>query len=159
MSWNDATEILTIEECWALLDRDEVGRLAVDVGGHPDVFPVNYVVDDGSIVFKTGAGTKFAAAVLSRDVAFEIDGREPETRTVWSVVAKGVAHEVDDMMDRFDAEDLPHYPWVAEQKPSYVRITPEVVTGRRFHVVDSARLEPAGSDRSYHPGEPRLHPD
>ena len=89
----------------------------------------------------------------------ELPGREPETRTVWSVVAKGIAHEVDDMFDRFDAEDLPLYPWVAEQKPSYVRITPEVVTGRRFHVVDSARLEPAGSDRSYHPGEPRLHPD
>lgn len=142
-----------------MLDREQVGRLAVDVGGHPDVFPVNYVVDDGSIVFKTSAGTKFSAAVLSRHVAFEIDGREPETRTVWSVVAKGVANEVDNMFERFAAEDLPLYPWVAEQKPSYVRITPNHLTGRRFHVIDRADLEPDEHDRSYHPGEPKIHPD
>ena len=159
MTGNTATEAMTQDECWSMLDRQVVGRLAVDVGGHPDIFPINYVVDDATIVFKTSAGTKFAAAVLSRNVAFEIDGFEADQRTVWSVVLKGVAHEVENMYDRFEAEDLPLYPWVAEQKPSYVRVTPTIVTGRRFHVVDTAALDQPADMGEYHPGAPQLRPD
>jgi len=36
---------LSEEECWALLSRRELGRLALTVQGEPDIFPVNYVVD------------------------------------------------------------------------------------------------------------------
>ena len=53
-----AIERLDPEECWALLGQMNVGRLAVLVEGHPDIFPVNYVLDGQGIVFRTGAGTK-----------------------------------------------------------------------------------------------------
>ncbi len=159
MNTTSATETVTQAECWSILGRHDVGRLAVDIAGRPDIFPINYVVDGESIVFKTGAGTKFAGAVLGRHVAFEIDGSERDNRTVWSVVVKGIAHELDNMYDRFEADDLPLYPWVAELKPNYVRIEPGLVTGRRFHVVDEAQLEPDGDRPDHHPGEPRLRPD
>lgn len=179
-------EQLTLAECWELLDDTSVGRLAVDVAGRPDIFPVNYIVDGSSIVFRTGAGTKLAGAVLGRYVAFEIDGIHPDDRTVWSVVVKGVAREITNMFERFAAEDLPLYPWVADPKPNFVRIEPELVTGRRFHVVDSADLDqhtehktPADDalraqaraterwnlavlpdgELPHHKGAPKLHPD
>lgn len=171
-------EILDETECWDLLDRTSVGRLAVDVAGQPDIFPINFVVDDGSIVFRSGAGTKLAAAVLLHHVAFEIDGYEPGERTAWSVVVKGRAHEIERMDDVFAAEQLPLFPWVAHPKPNTVRITPTTVTGRRFHVVDDVAPDSsigwATADQGeaasrlavvpepgaeYHPGAPRLHAD
>jgi hypothetical protein len=125
---------LTVDDCWELLRFTEVGRLAVSVGEWPDIFPVNYVVDDRSIVFRTAEGTKLAAAVLGRAVAFEIDGYDPDGGEAWSVVAKGPAIELGSMVELFAAEDLPLFPWHASPKPRYVRIRPEAVTGRRFEV-------------------------
>ena len=95
----DLTEILDEPTCWELLEESTVGRLGVDVGGQPDIFPINYVVDRRAIVFRTSAGTKLAAAVLMRHVAFEIDGYEPADRSVWSVVVKGFAAEVERLSD------------------------------------------------------------
>ena len=134
-------EELSGERCWALLRlrSSDVGRLAVCVGEYPDVFPVNYVVDDRSIVFRTAEGTKLAAAVLGRAVAFEVDGYDREGGEAWSVVAKGPAIELGTTIDLFAAEDLPRFRWHASPKPRYVRIRPEVLTGRRFTVTRVTR--------------------
>jgi len=170
----DLTEILDEPACWELLEGNTVGRLAVDAGGQPDIFPINYVVDHGSIVFRTGAGTKLAAAVLMRHVAFEIDGYDPDDRSVWSVVIKGFATELERLTEILTAEDLPLYPWIATIKPSFVRIDAREVTGRRFHVADdvapdtsigwadTSAVDPAVAPApglAYHPGAPRMHPD
>jgi len=135
----EATEILGETECWELLDHTTVGRLAVDIAGQPDIFPINFVVDDRGIVFRSAAGTKLAGAVLNGVVAFEIDGYQPGDRTAWSVVVKGNARPIERMQEMFDAEDLPLFPWLAWDKPNFVRIEPTVVTGRRYHIVDDAR--------------------
>jgi len=87
------TEVLTTHECWELLRESVVGRLAVTVAGSPDIFPVNPIVDHGTIVFRTSAGTKFAAT-KGNEVAFEVDGYDAGTAQAWSVVAKGRAHEI-----------------------------------------------------------------
>lgn len=128
--------ILELDEhqCWDLLRSQEVGRLAVAIANHPDIFPVNYVVDHASVVFRTAEGTKLAAAVLGESVAFETDG-ESEGEA-WSVVVKGRAVEIEQMYELFDALDLPLYPWHAAPKHRFVRILPELVTGRRFRVAD-----------------------
>ena len=47
---------LTFDQCWELLEDDTVGRLALVVDGHPEIFPVNYVVHRRSIVFRTAGG-------------------------------------------------------------------------------------------------------
>jgi nitroimidazol reductase NimA-like FMN-containing flavoprotein (pyridoxamine 5'-phosphate oxidase superfamily) len=127
--------ILEPDECWALLEASEVGRLAVAIRNHPDVFPVNYVVDRGAGVFRTAEGTKLAAAVLGVSVAFEIDGYDPDAGEAWSIVVKGRAVEIERMQDVFEALDLPLFPWHAAPKHRFVRIEPDDVSGRRFHVV------------------------
>jgi Pyridoxamine 5'-phosphate oxidase len=82
------TEVLTTDACWRLLDDSAVGRLAVVRGGEPDIFPVNYVVDHGGILFRTAAGPKLAAA-RDRVVAFEADGYTAQDSSAWSVVVQG----------------------------------------------------------------------
>jgi uncharacterized protein len=138
MSAHPPTGTLVLEphECWSLVRSAEVGRLAVAIMDRPDIFPVNHVVDGGTIVFRTAEGTKLAAAVLGEAVAYEVDGYDAEAGDAWSVVVKGRAVELKRMQELFDANDLPLFPWHAAPKSRFVRIEPESITGRRFHVVD-----------------------
>ena len=174
MTIQNGIEHLEPERCWELLEATSVGRLAVDIAGRPDIFPINFVCDDQTIVFRTAPGTKLAGAALMHHVAFEIDGYEPTDRVAWSVVVHGWAEQVERMNDVYDAQDLPLFPWVAFPKPDFVRITPREISGRRFHVIDevvpdtSIGWEPVDAtppavaprpDAEYHPGAPRLHPD
>ena len=128
--------ILEANQSWALLRSSEVGRLAVSIGNYPDIFPVNFVVDHGTVVFRTAEGTKLAAAVLGTAVAFEVDGYDADAGEAWSVVIKGRAVEIERMQDVFDALELPLFPWHASPKHRFVRIEPDDVSGRRFDVVD-----------------------
>jgi uncharacterized protein len=127
--------VLDVNTCWALLRETEVGRLAVVVDGGPEIFPVNYVVDHGTVVFRTADGTKLSAAV-SGDVAFEADGLDRETGQAWSVVIKGSGGEIRELDDLLDASDLALSPWHGSPKHHFVRIVPVEVTGRRFPVAD-----------------------
>lgn len=120
------------EECWRLLRLTTVGRLAVSVRNRPDIFPVNYVVDDKTIVINTAPGTKLAAAVLGRGVAFEVDVLDPINRTGWSVVLKGPAAEVDDLAELLQVEALDLESWSSTDKSRYLRLVPNSVTGRRM---------------------------
>jgi nitroimidazol reductase NimA-like FMN-containing flavoprotein (pyridoxamine 5'-phosphate oxidase superfamily) len=126
--------ILEPDLCWNLLRSTEVGRLAVSIMDQPDIFPINFVVDHGTVVFRTAEGTKLAAAVLGRGVAFEADGLDVGAGEAWSVVIKGQAGEVLEMIEVFEATDLPLFPWLTSPKPRFVRIVPESITGRSFHV-------------------------
>ena len=130
--------VLATNECFDLLRTQQVGRLAVAIGQHPDIFPINYAVDGGSVVFRTAEGTKLAGALLTPAVAFEADGVIEGSDEAWSVVVKGRAREIGKMFELLDALDLPLYPWQVAPKPRFVRIVPDEVTGRRFTVVDPA---------------------
>jgi uncharacterized protein len=127
-------DVLDTQTCWQLLAGEEVGRLAVSVHRHPDIFPVNYAVDDQTIVFRTAEGTKLFALFANSSVAFEVDSYDAVSGTAWSVVIKGRAAEIP-MQDLSDNLAFPLFPWTATPKPRFVRVVPEEITGRRFHVV------------------------
>src|SRR5512141_2829859 len=91
-----AVEHLENHECWRLLRSVTVGRLAVWVDDHPDIFPINYKVDHGSLVFRTGDGTKLQAATGDTPVALEADGVDADSGIAWRVVTKGQAAPVKD---------------------------------------------------------------
>jgi nitroimidazol reductase NimA-like FMN-containing flavoprotein (pyridoxamine 5'-phosphate oxidase superfamily) len=138
------TEILSTNECWVLLRGSVVGRLAVIVDGDPDIFPVNPVVDHGTIVFRTAAGAKLAAT-KGRNVAFEVDGYDVGTARAWSVVVKGKAQEIWETEETLRALRLPLYPWQPGRKPRFLRVEPTSVTGRRF-VVDGGYVSARPDD-------------
>jgi nitroimidazol reductase NimA-like FMN-containing flavoprotein (pyridoxamine 5'-phosphate oxidase superfamily) len=125
-------EMLDEKECLRLLATVEVGRLGVIEGGAVLILPVNFVVSDEGVVFRTAPGAKLRAAQRS-PVTLEVDAVDPATRTGWSVLVRGRAEEI----TRFDApavrqlRELPLDPW-AGNKPVWMRIEPTVVTGRRL---------------------------
>jgi nitroimidazol reductase NimA-like FMN-containing flavoprotein (pyridoxamine 5'-phosphate oxidase superfamily) len=128
-------QILDPATCWALLREQEVGRLAVAVGGEPEIFPINYLVDGEQLLFRTAEGTKLAFVAASGRVAFEIDGYDPGANEAWSVILKGRAELLEHFEDIYAAEDTPLFPWNASPKQWFVRITPQELSGRRFGVV------------------------
>ncbi|QEE61175.1 pyridoxamine 5'-phosphate oxidase family protein [Salinibacterium sp. dk2585] len=132
MSLSDESPITSLsdDECWGLLPTSQLGRLAVSVGGSPDIFPVNYVVDGRSVVFRTAEGTKLLELTINSNVAFEADGWDE--LTAWSVVVRGTARQLERQRDILRADELPLRPWTPTLKYIYVRISPEVVTGRRI---------------------------
>ena len=131
----DPTEELAEDQCWELLARARTGRLAVAIGEHPDIFPIHHVVDGRTIVFRTAPGTKLAAAVMGTGVAFEVDHTDEVGGVAWSVVLKGLARELHTVEEMTRAEELPLYPWDSGDKHHFVAITPQEITGRRFHAV------------------------
>lgn len=135
------TEALTVldpQACWNLLAGEQVGRLAVSVAGRPDIFPLNFAVVDGAIVFRTAEGTKLLSIVLGPIVAFEVDGYDAAAGTAWSVVVKGWADEVSSY-EQLDDLAFPVFPWSATPKSRFVRVRPTEITGRRFTVVPDRR--------------------
>lgn len=122
---------LTVGECWARLREKSVGRLAVVVERRPDLFPVNFVVNHGTVVFRTATGSKLLSAV-QQPVAFEVDGWDEATGAVWSVVVRGRARKAREPYEVLDALTLPLTPWHRGAKPWFVIIEPESVTGRAF---------------------------
>lgn len=129
-----AVEVLGASACWDLLRTVSVGHLAVVVDGHPEIFPVNYKVDQESVVFRTGEGTKLHAVAGPAAVALEADGTDQEKRIAWSVEVKGHAVVLEPSPDLMRGVGLTLFPWQAGRKDYFVRIIPTAVTGRRFKV-------------------------
>ncbi|MGX1161285.1 nitroimidazol reductase NimA-like FMN-containing flavoprotein (pyridoxamine 5'-phosphate oxidase superfamily) [Pseudarthrobacter sp. SLBN-100] len=50
-----------------------VGRLAFWIDDRPDIFPLNYIVDHGTVVFRTAEGSKFASAIGEIPVALQAE--------------------------------------------------------------------------------------
>src|SRR4051794_17091503 len=129
-----AFEELSTEACHRHLRQEHVGRMAVVVGDHPEIFPVNYVVDENNDVwFRTDAGTKLDAVEPAHNVAFEIDGIDESFEAGWSVLVVGQAHRTadPDAIARVDALGLA--PWAPGEKENVVQIKAAKVTGRRIY--------------------------
>lgn len=123
-------EILDETECWRLLAANGLGRLAVLGDDGIDIFPINYVVNDHVIFFRSAPGAKLAELTVNPEVTFEVDGTQRWKH--WSVVAKGRAQRLG-LDSEIEASgvlelegDSPTEKW------NYVRIVPGKVTGRRF---------------------------
>jgi nitroimidazol reductase NimA-like FMN-containing flavoprotein (pyridoxamine 5'-phosphate oxidase superfamily) len=136
--------VLSPAQCWELVRESVVGRLAIATADGPDIFPVNHVVDHGSVVFRTALGTKLIGAV-GQMVAFEVDGYDLADASAWSVVLKGYAVEISRQDEVIDAMYLPLFPWHAGPKGHFVRIDSGVITGRRFEVLGGARASASGA--------------
>src|SRR3954453_22239878 len=90
---------LDAEECWSLLAGEQLGRLAYRLVDEIHVVPVNYGVNDGSLVVRTGAGNKLLAAELKSEVGFEIDGFAADD-VAWSVLVRGRLRHLDERRAR-----------------------------------------------------------
>ena len=123
-------EIVPRKECLRLLGGQKVGRLGFLVGDQPMILPVNYAVQGGVVVFRTGEGSKLDAAIGTK-VAFEVDDIDVSAGSGWSVVVQGVAEDITDSDDWFVESLRQVSTWRPSAAHHYVRITLGVISGRR----------------------------
>ena len=89
-------------------------------------------------MFRSALGSKFHALIRAADAAFEIDGIDEGSRTGWSVIVRGVTHEITDAnairrLDRLGLE-----PWAPGPKRHWMHIRAWTVSGRRIVLADEA---------------------
>lgn len=128
-------EVLSEQQCSELLARRNLGRIALLLDGQQEIFPVNYATDGTVVVLRTAAGTKLHEAVM-QTVAFEVDDWNPVSGVGWSVVVKGVAHEITSGLDPFSAafRSLPVFPLAPGKRECWIAVYPSGVSGRRFRL-------------------------
>jgi nitroimidazol reductase NimA-like FMN-containing flavoprotein (pyridoxamine 5'-phosphate oxidase superfamily) len=126
-------ELLSQADCWAKLGQVTVGRIGVLVDSAPEIYPVNFVVDQNTILFRTAEGSKLRGLDRSPSVCFEADWVDSALKTGWSVLVKGRAVDVTDPSERRRVADLPLRLWAGGMKDHWVRVLPAEVTGRRIH--------------------------
>ena len=127
---SDPVVALTDEQCWERLRAQELGRLVTHVGDVLDIFPVNFVVDGESLLFRTAPGSKLFELTVQDEVLFEVD--DHTDTDAWSVIVRGRAHALDDSAEVERADGLGLRPWIPTLKYTYVRIDPVSLSGRAF---------------------------
>jgi Pyridoxamine 5'-phosphate oxidase len=131
-------EELDEAECLRLISPGGIGRIAFTGRYGPTVFPVNYKLHEGTIVFRTQQDSptdedlRTGIANAEYKVAFEIDELSPSTREGWSVLVQGPAHHVESEAERASLLGAGVEPWAGGPRELFVRITPSRVTGRRI---------------------------
>jgi len=131
----DQLRELTRAECFELLANEHLGRLVVIDDMGPVVFPVNYVLDRHTVVFRTGDGTKLSAAGRGVRVCFEVDRTDPAAHAGWSVVVRGEVTEVTSQEELARLRELPLQAWAPGVRSHYIRMLPASLTGRLIGAV------------------------
>ncbi|MFI0353278.1 pyridoxamine 5'-phosphate oxidase family protein [Actinomadura sp. 9N407] len=124
-------EILGTGECRALLAATPLGRIVFTDSALPAVQPVNYVLAEGDVIIRTCPASRLATAVHDAVVAFEIDDYDAVSRTGWSVAVIGRARGVTDPADLTTLRALPLHSWAPGESGHYIRIHPQIISGRR----------------------------
>ncbi|MFF4232427.1 helix-turn-helix domain-containing protein [Streptomyces sp. NPDC001820] len=119
------------EECFALLSTHGVGRVAGFSSEGPSIMPVNYLVADGEIAFRTAPDTVPAAAA-GAEVAFEVDRIDDTFSQGWSVLVVGKARAVTDhdAVRRLEGEAR-SLPWAGGERNLWVVVPIGRISGRR----------------------------
>lgn len=126
----DPVTVLSDDAAWDLLSSISLGRLVTSFGGTLEIFPVNFVTQKRSVLFRTAEGTKLFTTVMSDQVLFEAD--DHTVAEGWSVIIRGSAKVLTTAEEIHEADRAQLMPWVSTAKLRYVRITPEQLSARRF---------------------------
>ena len=129
---SDHLKVLDREECLRRLEAHGVGRIGAIVCGRPVVYPVNYAIYDGAIVFRTRRGGELDSATNGEVAAFEIDDVDHLYHEGWSVLVVGRCSPVNDVAELEGLSDVRLSPWADEKRDRFVRIPFDRVSGRHI---------------------------
>jgi len=119
------------EECLELLAAKSVGRLAYAAHYGARILPVNYVLADDSIIFRTLPNGAIFHHALNSMCAFEVDDTDEFFESGWSVVVTGFV----ELATRDDFEHMRHgklpQPWATGNRRTFVRLPCTQLSGRR----------------------------
>jgi nitroimidazol reductase NimA-like FMN-containing flavoprotein (pyridoxamine 5'-phosphate oxidase superfamily) len=131
-------ERLDEAECLRLIAPGGLGRLAYSGRFNLTVIPVNYVLHEGSIVFRTAQDSatdedlRTGIEGAQYKVAFEIDDVDPARKEGWSVLIQGSAHHVESDAERASVLEAGVETWAGGVRDLFLSITPTRITGRRI---------------------------
>jgi nitroimidazol reductase NimA-like FMN-containing flavoprotein (pyridoxamine 5'-phosphate oxidase superfamily) len=123
---------LSAERALELLAGVSLGRVVFSHQALPAVRPVQHVVDDGAVIFRSRSGAMIVGPAGSGSVvAYQADRIDEDRHTGWSVVVTGTASLVS------DPDELARYgrllaPWSPAGADHVVRISADIVTGFRI---------------------------
>ncbi|WP_055524793.1 pyridoxamine 5'-phosphate oxidase family protein [Streptomyces graminilatus] len=133
MDANDGFRELDRQECLGLLAKVPLGRIVYTRQALPAVLPVNFGLDrDGAVLVRASASSELVSAVDGAVVAFEADAVDATTQSGWSVVVMGSAAVVTDPAEHARLLRTGPRSWAPAPREVFVRIEPELVTGREL---------------------------
>jgi transcriptional regulator with XRE-family HTH domain len=128
-------DMLAEPECWQLLDRHGVGRIAfvADPDDSPHIHPLNYAVEDSRLVLRTRQGSLLDRTVSQSSqgclASFEVDHIDDGQHAGWSVLVRGLVTPAETGSQPADVE-----PWAGGVAVRQACLVPRVITGRRIFV-------------------------
>lgn len=121
---------LVAYDCWSLLGEAEIARVGWQSPDGVTIVPVNYVVADGALWFRTDPSSTIAREAGGNRVVVEVDHVDPQLHAGWSVIVTGVA----ELVEFLDVPDMlvDMRVWPGGQHSLFVRVDPDEITGRRL---------------------------
>lgn len=130
---DDGFRELGRQECLRLMTQVPVGRIVFTRRALPAVLPVNFCLDaDGAVLLRTASASELVRAIDGAVVAFEADHVDAVRQAGWSVVVTGPATVVTDPAEHERLIRAGPVSWVPAQREVFVRVEPELVTGREL---------------------------
>jgi uncharacterized protein len=114
--------------CMLLLATQRVGRLVLP-GAEPFVAPMNYVVVGETLLYRSDEGSR-AAGTHGAHVVFEVDVVDDREQAGWSVVVRGTAEDVTELVSTDPELRDRLEPWAPGPKDRWLRVHVQEVTGR-----------------------------
>ena len=119
------------DECWALLSTQVTGRVGFMRDGRVFIFPVNYLVHDRAVYFRTSSTGDLGRGPLDR-VAFQVDQANPAAMSGWSVLMQGSSAVVEDKSLLATVWGrMVNEPWAGGDRRQLIRVMPSSLAGRR----------------------------
>lgn len=125
---------LSVRECLDLLSGGVVGRIALTTPGGPRIVPVNYAINDESVIIRTSPYSELATYGPRNQAAFEIDHFDYDRHQGWSVVAHGrlevlAPEELEDVRKTWEPR-----PWAGGIRSLFLRLPWRELSGRRVAI-------------------------
>lgn len=117
--------------CLELLRAVSVGRVGYVTTEGPHILPVNYILAEEYIVFRTLAYGEIAEHVLDQRVAFEVDHVDQNFQSGWSVLVTGPCELLTEAdMQRLLLARIPD-PWAGGPRTLFLKIGTGQISGRQ----------------------------
>jgi len=129
-------ERLSEAECMELLADGGIGRLVFNNRYGLTALPVDYKIDEGSLVLGTwdpvfDEDLRTGIEYADYQVAVEVDQVDPQAREGWIVLARGAAHHLDTEAERAPFIGTGLMPWIEGIPAHFIRGSPTTIFGVR----------------------------
>ncbi|MDH2415531.1 pyridoxamine 5'-phosphate oxidase family protein [Nocardioides sp. CER19] len=122
---------LQSDESWGLAASQPLCRVAWSTGSGPVVIPVNHVIHDHTLWFRTSAYSSLVREVDDEMIAVLVDEVDAESKLGWSVQLRGVAH-VHWHREEVPEDVLKLHTWASGPRPLWIELAPTEIHGRRL---------------------------